>query len=97
MTGMATTDLAIVRSNGTNLEWWVQWSSDKTVHVTVWGLPSDIQNAVQGDYDGDGKTDVAIWRPSDATFYIIGSQTGTPIYQKWGNRRLKLRCSDGKL
>ena len=82
--GDGKTDLAIVRSNGTNLEWWIEWSSDHSDHVSVWGLPSDLQNAVQGDYDGDGKTDIGIWRSSDGIFYIIGSQTGTPIYQKWG-------------
>jgi hypothetical protein len=88
--GDGKTDLAIVRDNGTNLDWWVQWSSDNSVHIATWGLggglaSDDIQNTVQGDYDGDGKTDIAIWRPSDATFYIVSSQTGAPIYRKWGN------------
>jgi hypothetical protein len=82
--GDGKTDYAIVRSNGTNLEWWVRWSSDHSVHVAVWGVPADLQNAVQGDYDGDGKTDIGIWRRSDATFYIIGSKTGAPMYLKWG-------------
>ncbi|MBV9242805.1 MAG: VCBS repeat-containing protein [Acidobacteria bacterium] len=82
--GDGKTDDAIVRDNGTNLEWWVRWSSDGSIHRTVWGVSGDLTNAVQGDYDGDGKTDVAIWRRSDATFYVISSQTGTPIYRTWG-------------
>ena len=84
--GDGKTDIAIVREGATaadGLIWAVLRSDGQGVMATTFGLTGDDYTA-QGDYDGDGKTDFAIWRQSTGFFYVLQSSiidvTGAP----WG-------------
>ena len=64
-------DVGIVRTNGSNKEWWIQRSTAGLI-ATVFGQPTD--KATPGDFTGDGKADIAFWRPSTGAWFILRSE-----------------------
>ncbi len=59
-------DLAVWRpSTGV---WWVLGGQGSQQTTVQWGLSTD--KAAPGDYDGDGKTDFCVFRPSEGNWYI---------------------------
>ena len=72
-------------SNGT----WFNLQSKTNYDVNLartfqWGLSDDIP--VSSDYDGDGVTDLAVWRPSTGVWFILLSSSGFANAQvvQWG-------------
>ncbi len=48
---------------------------------------------VRADFDGDGKSDLSVFRPSEGNWYINGSKTGFTSYN-WGLQNDKLTPGD---
>ena len=66
------TDVAIFRPNGASSEWWWLRSSNGGNAAVVFGANTDT--IVPADYTGDGKTDVAFWRPSNGNWFVLRSE-----------------------
>lgn len=80
------TDIAVLRDGATpesSLAWYILKSTDGGLLAYSWGA-TGTDLASQGDYDGDGKTDIAVWRNTDGKFYIFRSQTQTTSVAHWG-------------
>lgn len=48
----------------------------------AWGTAGDIP--VPGDYDGDGRMDPAVYRPSTGNWYVLLSKSEYQRYATWG-------------
>ena len=79
--------------------WYVLRSADKTLLTVKWGGPPpppppntisflSSDQPVAADYDGDGVTDFAVWRPDTGVWYILKSTDGfsqnNPQIFRWG-------------
>ncbi len=78
--GDGKTDLAVFRDRSYYGDpesfgiWYILQSSNDAVRVERFGLPTDA--LVPADYDGDGKADIAVLRPSNGFWYILQSRDG---------------------
>jgi len=77
------TDYSVVRAGAvTDPTLWITRNSGGTETYIPWGTGvghSLGDKATPGDFDGDGKTDLAVWRPGAAgaaSFYILQSSNG---------------------
>ncbi|HEX9960631.1 MAG TPA: FG-GAP-like repeat-containing protein, partial [Pyrinomonadaceae bacterium] len=79
-------DLAVYRNgvnNGQSYFFYRPSSQPAVDFVTLyWGIGGDAP--VRGDYDGDGRLDAAVFRPADATWYILQSSNSQYRYEQWG-------------
>jgi hypothetical protein len=87
--GDGVSDFVLVRNTGGgptgNITWWVQNGVTGTYTPTNWGIATDFFLA--GDFDGDGLSDIAIWRAGTggtAGFWIKPSSTGVGYFVPFG-------------
>ena len=56
-------------------EWWILKSSNNQVLAAQFGQSTD--KATPGDFTGDGKSDMAFFRPSNGNWYVLRSENFT--------------------
>jgi hypothetical protein len=79
--GAGYSDYAVFRPTDTT--WYIRLSGGNgSVVSQPWGLATD--KLYPGDFDGDGNTDIGVWRPSTGTFYAIRSSDHTLLQVQWG-------------
>ncbi len=62
--------------------WALSNSSNGATRVHVFGFSGD--KARPADFDGDGRADLAVWRPSEGNWYILQSSDGGMRVRSWG-------------
>ncbi len=93
--GDGITDPAIFRRGATaaaQTRWIIRRSSDGAVTFTDFGLTGNgttiFDSAIPGDYDGDGKFDIAVYRFGQApanNYIVLRSSDSVVTFQQWGN------------
>ena len=79
--GDARSDFSTARYNAEVL-WRIFSSRTNTLRETRWGSSTLGDFFASADYDGDGATDIAVFRAG--VWYIIDSATGNFRYEYWG-------------
>ncbi|HMS43964.1 MAG TPA: hypothetical protein PKE69_27300, partial [Pyrinomonadaceae bacterium] len=59
--------------------WFVLRSNDFSFYSFPFGTGTDVP--APGDYDGDGRFDAGVFRPSNTTWFVQRSTAGTLIQQ----------------
>ena len=76
MDGDGKTDISVFRPvGGSGSEWWYLRSSDGGNRAFAFGEATDT--VVPADFTGDGKADLAFWRPASGEWFVLRSEDST--------------------
>ncbi len=86
--GDGKTDIAVARFDesdpSNNIVWYWRRSSDGVIDGLHFGSLNQPDGIAPGDYDGDGKTDAAVWRDLYPAYFIVNRSRDGFIVQPWG-------------
>lgn len=97
--GDGATDLAVTRNTQNGTIWYIlkseyfsEFAPYSRFTATQFGTAQDI--AAAEDYDGDGKTDIAVWRPSSNVWYVLCSSNNQLYAKDFGSAGAKPQPAD---
>lgn len=80
-------DFAVTRQVGNQLYWYIKYSGSNSYFAAQFGAATD--KPVRGDFDGDGRADLAVHRPANSapanTFFVSKSSDGGLLSMKFGD------------
>jgi uncharacterized repeat protein (TIGR03803 family) len=79
-----TTSSGGIADRGTTGEWFVYQSASGALLHVGWGAPALGDLPVPADYDGDGRTDIAVYRGSTGEWFVYQSSNGALMHLGWG-------------
>ena len=79
--GDGITDRGLVVRSGIYYLYYIIYSQSGATYSRIWGLQGD-QLAI-GDYNGNGRDELAVWRPSNGCWYVLDESDGVTT-QCWG-------------
>ena len=87
-TGDGKADFVAVRQNISPMVWYILDPATDTSTAAMFGygyrFPGGNDQPIRGDYDGDGRQDIAVYRKINHTFYVLRSSDGGLTTQSWG-------------
>ena len=85
--GDGKSDISVFRpdpNDEDNNFWRILQSSTNTIHNFEWGIAADFDTLTPADFDGDNKTDFAVWRKAEQNFYIYNSSDNSIRIENFG-------------